>query len=249
MKSSPVANLHPIKLVGGTPVYEQVASYLVDRIRDGTFGVSDRLPTEAELAAQLEVGRSSVREALRVMTSRNFVTSTRGVKGGTFVVEPNADLLSASVEEYLQVLSDFRAVTVTQLIETRAALEVPAARLAAQRGSDTAIQHIRLLADDPLNLSDPAERFRLNRDFHVAVLEAAENRLLQSLARPVFGVLRSRFDRGIEIQGFWKEVDRDHLQISECIMDRDGAAAAAAMQEHLENLAGPYQIMDCAVHS
>lgn len=247
MESSPHVGLCPLEIVAGPPVYEQVASYLVDRIRDGTFRSGDRLPNEAELAAKLDVGRSSVREALRVMASRNLVTSSRGVKGGTFIVEPDADLLSASVEEYLQLLSDFRAVTISQLIETRAALEVPAAKFAAERGTEAAIRRISLVAEDQLDILEPAERFRQNRDFHVAVLEAAENRLIQSLARPVFGVLRSRFDRGVEIPGFWKRVDHDHRQITVCIHDRDGEAAAEAMRSHLENLAPSYDRMDRAV--
>lgn len=234
----------PLEIVSGTPVYEQVAAYLVDRIRDGTFRSGDRLPNEAEMSAKLNVGRSSVREALRVMASRNLVTSVRGVKGGTFVVEPDADLLAASLEEYLQLLSDFRAVTVSQLLETRAALEVPATRYAAERGSEAAVRRISIVAADQLDVLEASERFRRNRDFHIAVLEASENRLIQSLAQPVFGVLRSRFDRTVEARSFWKKVDKDHRHITDCITNRDPTGAAEAMRVHLENLAPSYERMD-----
>lgn len=73
------------------PAYQQVANQLRELIMKGTLVVGERLPAEGEMALKFGVSRSTVREALRGLSSQSLVQTKRGVNGGTFVAEPSAE--------------------------------------------------------------------------------------------------------------------------------------------------------------
>lgn len=228
-----------------TTKHGHIAAELRRRIVEGELAPGDRLPSEAELTDQFGVGRSTIREALRTLTSQHLVVTTRGVTGGTFVTVPGTSQVSALLEANLDLLAGTDGIGVAELLETRELLEVPAARLAAHRRTPEDLEAFRtwLVAPD---LVDAEERFRANREFHRAVVAASGNALLEVVCRPIFGVLRSRFPRDDAHRDFWTEVDADHRRIADAIAGRDGAAAAAAMADHLARLRGTYDDLDAA---
>ena len=118
---------HPPK----TTSYRRLADHLRTAILSGEFGPGERLPIEAELAAQFGVGRSTAREALRLLTSEGIVVTQRGATGGTFVGHPDPSIISERLESTLMLLSLTERVTVEHLVATREALEIPATRAAA----------------------------------------------------------------------------------------------------------------------
>ena len=105
---------------------EKTAQMLLEMIQKEGFGPGDKLPTEAELVESLGVGRNTVREALRILMSRNIVTIRQG--SGTFISEKKGvvdDPLGFSMME------DRRRLT-EDLIQVRLMLEPQLAALAAQ---------------------------------------------------------------------------------------------------------------------
>src|SRR3954469_16207559 len=80
------------------PAYMQVSEQLRDLILSGWLQDGQRLPSEDALAGQFGASRSTVREALRLLSSERLVTTVRGVNGGTFVTPPTM----AGVGDYLQ---------------------------------------------------------------------------------------------------------------------------------------------------
>ena len=66
---------------------EKTAQNLLEMIQEKGYGAGDKLPTEAELVETLGVGRNTVREALRILMSRNIVTIRQG--SGTFISDKN----------------------------------------------------------------------------------------------------------------------------------------------------------------
>lgn len=77
--------------------YEQVADQLLGLIISGELTPGTRLPSEVDLASQFGVSRTTVREALRILATRNLIESRRGVSGGHFVLQPDV----GSMTEYL----------------------------------------------------------------------------------------------------------------------------------------------------
>ena len=73
------------KNIEGKTLADLAAEKLMDLIREREYLPGDKLPTEAELSEWLKVGRNTVREAVRILVSRNIVTVRQG--SGTFISE------------------------------------------------------------------------------------------------------------------------------------------------------------------
>jgi GntR family transcriptional regulator, transcriptional repressor for pyruvate dehydrogenase complex len=222
------------------PAYEQVADQLRDLIVSGTLSPGDQLPVEAKLSARFGVSRSTVREALRVLTAQNLVYTSRGVAGGTFVTATTPGLLSSYLETGLSLLSGMEAISAAELIEARELYEAPAARLAAERRTAEDIASMRAAIEQESRSSSRGARFEHNTQFHVLVLAAAGNRLVEVLTLPIFGVIRARFLREDVPGQVWSQVDGDHLAILRHIEAGDGDAAMQQMREHLTRLRDTY---------
>lgn len=230
-----------VKLV--RPAYEQVAQQLRDLMVSGQLVPGERLPAEADLAALFGVGRTTIREGLRLLTSQQLLVTTRGVKGGTFVVTPESDNISRYLETSIGLLAGTERMSVAELLEARECLELPAVRLAARRHGEADIEH--LAATVATESSTPAVGMS-HSNFHVAILKASGNRMLEVMARPIFDVMRTRLDRGAAPRDFWARVEADHQTVLSALRDRDADSAAEAMQAHLEHLSGVYTAIDVA---
>src|SRR6266550_6109037 len=110
-------------------IYELIAGQLLRRISDRHLHPGDPLPTERELTQAFRAGRSSVREALRMLESKGVIEN-RG--NGTFVVAGYANPLNTSV----QLLLSLDQATMLDVYELRRILECEAAGLAAERHTD-----------------------------------------------------------------------------------------------------------------
>lgn len=225
------------------PAYASVADHLRRRIVSGELAAGQRLPSEALLQEAFGVSRSTVREALRMLASQRLVSTTRGVTGGTTVEAPDPGDVAEMLSTSLALLSQTESCTVVELLEVRELLEVPAARLAAQRRTD--VQLARLSAAVPGTDGDqPPTTYEVNRSLHELVLEASGNRLLPMLTQPLFEVMRTRFLRDRAPAGFWDAVHDDHGSVVEAIAARDAEGAAAAMATHLARLRETYEAID-----
>ncbi len=122
------------------PAYEQVAGQLRALIQNGSIAVGERLPVETQLAAAFGVSRTTVREALRTLGSQGLVHTTRGPTGGTFVSYPDDERLQQSIEAHLGLLNGSARLTDVDYFDAREMIEVPCARLAAERRTDEHLQ-------------------------------------------------------------------------------------------------------------
>jgi GntR family transcriptional regulator, transcriptional repressor for pyruvate dehydrogenase complex len=133
------------------------------------------------------------------------------------------------------------AITVTEMLEAREVLEVPAARMAAERRQDHHVDQMWEAIDRETRSRGRAVKFREHRTFHGVIVQAAGNGLLELMTDPVFRVLQTKFLDPDVPASFWAVVDDDHRTITEAIRDRDGDAAAAALHEHLVRLREVYR--------
>jgi GntR family transcriptional regulator, transcriptional repressor for pyruvate dehydrogenase complex len=225
------------------PAYSTVAAKLRRRILSGELPTGARLPSEPELSAEFGVGRSTVREALKVLASQNLVTTTRGVTGGSFVAVPTVSDISAHLETGVGLMAAVETVTVDQLMEVRQMLEVPTAGVAAYRRSEAHLDQLRAALFDPSEAMGP-ETYARNQEFHLVLLRAADNPLLEVITAPVFRVLSSRFGRDRAPDGFWECVDADHRAVLRVVEAGDSLAAMTAMRRHLDHLGDAYVQMD-----
>ena len=222
------------------PAYQQVAEQLRDLILEGSLSPGDRFPPEFELAEIFGVSRSTVREALRVLASRNLIRTTRGTAGGTFVAHVDLAQVSEYLETSLGLMSDSDEISLANLLESRELLEVPAAGLAAERREQKHLDEMLLMLDQEKTTARRGSRFRENRNFHGVVVEASGNRLLEVMTEPVFRVLQARLRNDDMGETFWKTVHDDHVEIHNRISAGDSSGASQAMLEHLNKLERAY---------
>lgn len=106
------------------PAYVAVADHLREMILAGALPAGERLPTEAELGAQFGVSRSTIREALKMLSSIRLVATSRGVSGGSMVTVGNPDDVSKLLQVGITQLTAAEKCTVDELLQTRELLEV-----------------------------------------------------------------------------------------------------------------------------
>jgi len=221
--------------------YEVVAARLREQILDGELPRGARLSNEVELADEFGVSRATVREALRVLTAQNLIRTAKGAGGGSYVIVPSAEHVSESLRSGLGLMTLSADVTLEELLEVRALLEVPAARLAALRRSEEHLERLRAaIPRQPLDL-DTQEQFVHNADFHSTVIDASCNTLLSIAAEPVFAVLQTRLSRSRLGQRFHRSINDHHREIAAAIESGEEQAAGELMHDHLAFLRPYYE--------
>jgi DNA-binding FadR family transcriptional regulator len=225
------------------PAYQQVADQLLDLIVSGSLTAGDRLPSEAELSSEFGVSRSTVREALRVLTSRDLVATSRGTAGGTFVRTVEIEQVRDYLHTSLGLMSAAEGISVVDMLEAREILEVPAARLAAERRQEHHLTALRDAIEREKRTRGRSRnsKFEEHRNFHALVLQSSSNALLDLMTEPVFRVLQHKFLEPDFEPHFWDRVDEDHEAILAAVRAQDVEAAATAMREHLGRLSEAYR--------
>jgi DNA-binding FadR family transcriptional regulator len=221
--------------------YEQVADQLRGLIMSGEIAPAQRLPTEAALAAQFGVSRPTVREALRELSAMSLIRTTKGASGGSFVTVPTVDHISEFLSANIGLLSQSERVSLDEFLEARELLEVPAARLAARRRTESDLDKLRAaIPGRPLDLGTE-EQFIYNKDFHSALVLASGNTLLSICAQPVFSVLQTNLKRSTLGPRFHRRVNEDHRALVASVEAGDEAGAAEQMHDHLGFLRTRYE--------
>jgi DNA-binding FadR family transcriptional regulator len=210
------------------PAYQLLADELREEILEGRHRPGDRLPGEAELSATRGVSRSTVREAMRLLEAQQFVVTTRGTTGGSFVVHPRPGRIENELGTSLDLLVAHSSLTVDQILEARELLEVPAAGLAARRRSESDLGELGACIEEG---REGAERF------HLVLLRASGNPLVEVMTRPLFAVQRNRMVRDRAPAAFWEIVEADHRRILDLVRAGDAEGVQEAMRAHLRNLA------------
>src|SRR3954468_6411786 len=190
MNGTPAPEHLPVSRV--KPAYRQVADQLRAQVLTGALAPGERLPNENELSVMFGVGRSTVREALRVLSSQHMVVTSRGVSGGSFVAHPDPDNISEFLVASLGLMSGSEAVSFRELLDVRELFEVPAAGLAARNRNAEQLKRLQTMVASDHPSDRPELWVEANVDFHLRLLEAGGNRLLAMMTAPIFTVLQAR---------------------------------------------------------
>ncbi|GAA5082594.1 DNA-binding FadR family transcriptional regulator [Thermocatellispora tengchongensis] len=212
---------------GARTVTEDVAERLRRLIHQGEISPGDRLPPERELAETLGVARVSLREAIKILQGHGYLVVRRGAHGGTFVTDLDGP--------YRQWIGQMRQESseLEDILDFRIAIESQTASLAATRRGESDLADQRV-AIERMAAAEGRSEFRLaDSQFHGAVARASRSKRLEAAVHYARGELFSHPDQLVYVEQIETCVG-DHRLIHEAIADRDPAAAAAAMREHIE---------------
>jgi DNA-binding FadR family transcriptional regulator len=204
-------------------------------IRDGVWKVGDRLPPEKDLAEQLGVGRSTIREALQNLSAINVIESSAGLR--TVIKSPTpGEIFRTDVVAFL--IGDGAAA---ELLEARAMIEPECARLAAIRATEDDLAAVAaVLSRHRTALADGAPVHELGAAFHLEVVRCAKNRVAESFMRSILDLLTERGRRADRIPDARRRELEDHERLFAILRSRDAKAARVAMLEHIVSWAGTY---------
>lgn len=212
---------------------DQAADQLRRRLQAGEWEIGAKLPGETTLAAELGIGRSTIREALRMLAGQGMLRPRQGA--GVFVerTEPESDGWEAVLQRG----------AIVAVVEVRAAIEIEAARLAAVRATADDVAAMRRALELRAAAADAPDREFVEADtaVHRAIVTAAHNPVLSEL----FETFVPRVaDAMIDMIGLLGLRDRDtepnadeHGALVDAIAEGNVDEAARIARTHLEAMA------------
>jgi len=211
-------------------VFEQVCDRIREELAAGRISPGDRLPAERELASQLGVSRSAIREALRSLEMSGILSLEKGVGGGAYVRHASADGLSRSMHDLLFLSK----VPLEQLTEVRSALLTLAVRTACGRAT------LSDLVDLETNISDTRSAYERGRideaiahigAFYELLGKAAHNDVLVVIISSLTSTVRALLEQTDVVLEPEFEVGR--RAIVEAIRQHDEDEAEAKLRRHI----------------
>lgn len=190
------------------------------------FSVGDKLPNEMELSEELNVSRTTLREAIRILVAYNVLEVRRGK--GTYVTE--------KVLEQPQDLEQLSAVKANakDLYEMRLIFEPEAAYLAAVRGTDAEIKRIldygKRIEEEIRNGRDRTEE---ERSFHKAIAQATHNAFMNKLMPILYQAISKGVVLSEQSEKARNDTLGDHRLIMEFLEQRNAEGAKNAMRIHI----------------
>jgi GntR family transcriptional repressor for pyruvate dehydrogenase complex len=206
--------------------FEETVERLGTAIRLGILGPGVRLPSERELADQLGISRSTLRQAITTLVQSGHLTSVRGRGGGTFVVQepPLAEGSPAG-----PVRKDWRDV-----LDLRLAIEIGAATLAAGRAAEDDLALMRDCVERMAAASDFDDYRRADIRFHMAIAEASGVPRLMTLVGEVEAEVSELIAHIAHPPEVLDHSNAEHARMIDALERHDAARVVRVLRRHLD---------------
>ncbi|TQR37211.1 FadR family transcriptional regulator [Lysinibacillus sphaericus] len=217
-------------------IYEEVSEILYEKIRTGELKPGDRLDSVEQLAEQLQVSRSAIREALSALKAMGLIEIKQG--SGTFVKSNQSNQLDFPLST--AILTNKQDIS--HLLEVRKIIEVGTAASAAIHRTEEDIQSMMQILDEMKRVQGDEELGeKVDFQFHAAISAASQNPLLTTILDQVSGLMIATMKETRRIWLYSKKITSEklydeHLQIFLAIKQQNEELAKHAMASHLSNV-------------
>lgn len=201
---------------------------ILDYIVKNNLTTGDRLPNEYKMAEEVNVGRSTLREAVRTLVSRNILEVRQG--SGTYVSE-NTGIIDdplgfTFVKDTLKLTQD--------LFELRYLIEARSASLAAVHGTKEQVERLEIICLDIEVDSEELSSYHIEKDieFHKLIAEMSHNLAMEILI-PIINQSVSLYTNYYTNQSTRDEMMAAHREIVNAIKNKDAIVAEDAMRTHI----------------
>lgn len=222
----------PVDLGPREPISLEIARRLVEYLLSGQVTPGERIPSERQLAQDLGVGRSAVREAIKSLALLGLLEVRQG--DGTYLWRVNTGLPIQKIEWGLLL-----GVNRTRdVVEARRHLELVVAGLAAERRDAAMVRSLQgLYAEMEAAASDPDRFVAADVAFHLQIAEATGNEVLFRMMSSISELLRDWITRVMRVEGNFQPSLAEHEVVLAAIVAGDAAAARSAMLAHMDGAA------------
>jgi len=219
--------------------FEEISTKIKELIFKGVLKPGDRLPSEIELARQFNVGRQSIREALRVLELSGFITIQRGGNGGLIISDTISNAISKSFLDVFQM----KGITLGELTVARLEIEKIVLNLAINNADDSDIKRLQEnMRKARRKVESKTQAFSENVEFHRLLAKASKNHLFVIVVQSIMAVVAdflSRLEPDLKTS---KEVVEDHENILNAIIGRKTDEAVSLLENHLVKIEGSLQV-------
>ncbi len=192
------------------------------------FSAGDRLPSENELASELKVSRTTLREAVRLLAAHQILVTERG--RGTFVRE---DFHPSDSKLTLKSMSP-ELIDVRDLFEMRLIFEPEAAYYAAQRATDAELERIRRYAEqEEAMIARGEDQTEIEMAFHNSIATATHNSFIGELVPLIYRSIDRALKLTDDYPGIIQNVVEDNRLLIEFLTRRNAEGARSAMRIHI----------------
>jgi len=203
-------------------------------VEEHIYQFGEKLPNENVLSEKLGISRTTLREAIHILTSEGILEVRRG--RGTFVAEKINQYAKGGVD--LQNFSKMK-ITLRDLYETRMIFEPAAAALACKRATDSEIAHILKLGEECQQQirKDPQSKKRIASEsaFHGAIVKASHNDFLSRFMPMLTQTIEQTFQLNYNLDVIAEDAYKDHILIMDFLERRDGQGLKSAVTVHLHH--------------
>ena len=207
--------------------FEETVERLGTAIRLGILAPGTRLPPERDLAEELRISRSTLRQALTTLVQSGHLVSIRGRAGGTFVAERPPLGQHAG----RQPLGDHGR----SVLDYRVAVEAGATMLASERATPEDLERLIELTEAMDRATGPFEEYRrADVGFHIGVAEASHSARLVSAMTEVQGQMSDLIARIAHPDEVLHSSNTQHKRLIGLLRRRDSGRAVRLMREHIE---------------
>ena len=204
--------------------FEETVERLGTAIRTGLLTPGSQLPPERELAGELRISRSTLRQALTTLVQSGHLTAIRGRSGGTFVAERPP--LSEPDPEPL-------GEAAWAVLDHRVAVETGAVILAAERAGAAQLERLAELVER-MNAADDFEVYRVaDMRFHIGLAEAAASPRLVTEMTEVQGQMGDLIARIAHPEEVLAQSNAQHRQLLGLLRKGNAGRAVPLMRQHI----------------
>jgi len=214
---------------------EALATELVSEIVRRGLKPGDQLPQESAMIQRYGAGRSTVREALRILEVNGLIEIRSGPRGGPTVCGASPADFGRMASFFLQT----ERVTFGELLNARRLLEPALAKEATQRGDPAFLRKIADLRERSrtIDVTQDTDYLRITREFHEFIASGSANRLLVLFALGLMSMFVVRLDRGVFPVGERKGVMVEHDRVLAAILGGNAERAERFMGVHMDHFA------------
>ncbi len=208
---------------------DSVISQIKEMINSGVLKPGDKLPAERKMAADFNVGRTQIREALHKLEFYGIIKTLP--QSGSVINGLDINTLDGLISDVLNLQQyDFYS-----LVETRYVLEVNAIRLCAERRNEQDLAKLEKAQENFLKYYDSPERVSHDFAFHRAIAEGCHNPVFKAMLLIVIPDIMTIYQRDRICAPNTAVVD-EHTQMLDAIRIQDGELAAKIMSNHLQGV-------------
>ena len=227
------------------PLYRQIYRILESRIINNEINVGDTIPSEQALADSLEVHRSSVREALRLLEENGLATRKPGGKK-LIVTSPDRKLLGSKISNTLFL----EETTFMELYEGIRVIEKNITEVAAPKISQDILDRMEEnLAKTETCENKPELLAELDWEFHELIAEGTYNRVLQMSRLGMIDLFYPALHHLIQNLNINERMLTAHTEIYKALRDHDVTRAVEWSQKHVDDFKRGYEIAGLDIHS